>query len=275
MVRGAMLYVLEVDRLAGTRHSHNGHFSVEELRWLTTLTRLTSLTLERAALMYDLAQYASVGALARAFRHQIEHSLQRIANLAVVCRSNADNPDARIDELLRTVEQEVYRVSSLREFFAEEVMREPDDEALDTTVSKEVDLAVNLLGLENRDLVLPRRRLPLVRVPCGRHPLCLIVMHLLDNAKNAVEDAGSGYIKIRCGRRQDGPGYVLSVCDNGRGIPDDIAAAICEGAPIYRGKRLAEGLRSAELIAKEQGWDLRLSRARKPTRFELFFLDNV
>jgi GAF domain-containing protein/signal transduction histidine kinase len=274
-VRGRVFYVLEVDRLAETRHSHDGHFLVEELRWLTTLGRLTSLTLERAALMYDLVQYASVGTLARAFRHQIERCLQRIANLAVVCRSSTDDPNTRIDELTRTVAREVSRVSSLREFFTEEVMRESDDEALDTTVSKEVDLAVNLLGLEDGDLVPRRRRLPSLRVPCRRHPLCLIVMHLVDNARNAMDNANLGYIEVRCGRRQDGPGYVLGVCDNGRGIPDDIAAAIRKGDPVYKGKRLAEGLRSAELIAKEQGWDLRLSRARKPTRFELFFPDNV
>lgn len=109
------------------------------------------------------------------------------------------------------------------------------------------------------------------RVNGDRTRLVQILMNLLVNASQAIgEDRSDGLISVST--RVDGPEVVLSVSDNGPGIPDEVLGRLFE--PFFttkdRGEGSGLGLAIALDIARAHGGTLEVETERgRGTRFEL------
>jgi two-component system, NtrC family, sensor kinase len=82
------------------------------------------------------------------------------------------------------------------------------------------------------------------------------IMNLVANAVDAIE--GTGKIEITTGQREGG--YVVSICDTGKGIPDEIRARVLE--PFFTTKPVGQGtglgLSITYSIAQRHGGNLKL-----------------
>jgi len=161
------------------------------------------------------------------------------------------------------------RTKDLRDFFANEVFKEKSASVEYTTVSREIDLCLKMLGLTNSDLVRCPKQSIKVRVVQNQHPLCLILLQLLANAREAIKRKKSGLIKIGFKRGRRGTPHILSVSDTGDGISEVMAGELRRSPSTILRPPHGLGLQCAQLLAQGQGWTLFLARRKSPTRFEI------
>lgn len=96
-----------------------------------------------------------------------------------------------------------------------------------------------------------------------------VVMNLVQNALDALETEARGHIELSATR--EGGFAVLSVADNGPGVPEQLRQSIFD--PFFTtkavGKGTGLGLSISHKIAQEHGGDLRLCPERDGTCFQI------
>jgi two-component system C4-dicarboxylate transport sensor histidine kinase DctB len=115
------------------------------------------------------------------------------------------------------------------------------------------------------DIVLPDQDL---KVLGSRIRLEQILINLLQNALEATEEIGAARVEVRV--REEGDMVVLSVCDNGTGIPEAIRAQLFSPFNTSKESGLGLGLVISNDIASDYGGRIEVDSSEAGTRFSVF-----
>ncbi len=103
-------------------------------------------------------------------------------------------------------------------------------------IEENIESVITLLQYRLRDRIQVKRRYGKVTMlACHPGPLNQVLMNLLSNAIDAIE--GEGQIAVET--KTDGPMFVISVSDTGRGMPEAVRERIFE--PFFTTKPAGEG----------------------------------
>ena len=185
-------------------------------------------------------QMAALGELAAGLTHEIRNPLANVSSALQLLRSEETDDASERSQLLGQTLGELNRASRTLDGLLRLARPEPP---VKTTVD---------LGALTRDIVTlfgPRLRgrgvalsleadshLPALRL--DRSQMTQLILNLLTNSAQAVEDGGS--ISVRVAPFPDGKGVILSVIDDGRGIPPDMLDKVWE--PFFTTKEEGTGL---------------------------------
>lgn len=266
---GMLMNIVAFDKKGLGYNPDDRTFTTDEIHLFGTIGRLTSLALERACFAQQMLRQASVGASMGVFRHEIAGCFRRLSDQIVLSRNVPTESKQMIDNLLKTVTQEMNKTEVLREFFTNEVFKEKFTGVKHTPVSREIKLALKMIGLTHSKLVQHPKRSIKVRVVQNQHPLCLILLQLLTNAREAIKRKKAGLIKIGFKSGRQGAPHILTVSDTGIGVSKIIARELQRSPSTIWRPPHGLGLQCAQLLAQGQGWTLRLARRKSPTRFEI------
>ncbi|QCL95810.1 sensor histidine kinase [Agrobacterium tumefaciens] len=115
------------------------------------------------------------------------------------------------------------------------------------------------------DIVLPDQDL---KVLGSRIRLEQILINLLQNALEATEETGAARVEVRV--REDGDMVVLSVSDNGTGIPEAIGAQLFSPFNTSKESGLGLGLVISNDIASDYGGRIEVASSKAGTCFSVF-----
>lgn len=115
------------------------------------------------------------------------------------------------------------------------------------------------------DIVLPDQDL---KVLGSRIRLEQILINLLQNALEATEEIGAARVEVRV--REEGDMVVLSVSDNGTGIPEAIRAQLFSPFNTSKESGLGLGLVISNDIASDYGGRIEVDGSEAGTRFSVF-----
>jgi two-component system, NtrC family, sensor kinase len=213
---------------------------------------------ERARLQHELQEkerLASLGLLAAGVAHEVNTPLTGISSYAQLLLSDTNADDPRYG-ILKKMEQQTFRASHLVNnllSFAASRQRSEEPIALDEAIRTAVALHDDML--RPKQLTIHLELTPGLIVRGNFFELQQVVTNLLLNARDAVSVGGNIWISSR---REDGQA-VISVRDDGQGIPEELLATIFK--PLVTTKRgqggTGLGLAIAERIVKTHGGEIR------------------
>lgn len=218
-----------------------------------------AVTRRRLAATSRVAAWREV---ARRVAHEVKNPLAPIrAAVETLRRLRARNDpafDEYFDEASRTVLDEVHRIANIvTEFtrFARLPPPRPQELDLIEVVRHVIQLQKAGAGKATIDLVV-RRAPPLVRA--DRDQVIQVLTNLVANALDAVgakDGAEGGEVTVSID--SDGAGHaILTVTDNGPGIPPEIAARLFEPYATTKAHGTGLGLAIAQRIAIEHNGEL-------------------
>jgi C4-dicarboxylate-specific signal transduction histidine kinase len=196
---------------------------------------------------------AIVGRLASGVAHEINNPLAYVKANVNVLRRDLYGPDPLsegevkevLDETNGGIERICQIVADLKTF-----AREGTDELEPVELKELVDGAVRLASVR-----LPTGLRPAVEIPAGvlvranRRKLSQVLLNLLVNAGEAIEEARTKlpFVVLRTERTDDA--IVLSIEDNGPGIPDELQARLFE--PFFTTKGPGKGTGLGLALSRE------------------------
>jgi PAS domain S-box-containing protein len=204
---------------------------------------------ERRAMQAQLmvaSRMASVGTLAAGVAHEINNPLAFInANLVWLheqlgARRSAlgDHGFAELDAVVNETRAGIERIGTIVQDLKTFSRVETEETAVAVDVRKALAFATQMADLELRKharVVTEFEDVPPVLGSEGR--LGQVFLNLLLNAAQAIPEAGSNEIRIRC-RRQD-QAVLVEISDTGRGISPELQARIFD--PFFTTRPLGEG----------------------------------
>jgi two-component system nitrogen regulation sensor histidine kinase NtrY len=197
--------------------------------------------------------------VARRVAHEVKNPLAPIrAAVETLRRLRARNDpefDAYFDEATRTVLDEVHRISNIVTEFTR-FARLPAPKPTDVDVMELARQVVRLheAGSKAKVAVVVARVPPTVRA--DRDQIIQVLTNLLQNALDAVKDAGEAG-EVRVAVATDSAGNVtVTVSDNGPGIAPEIAARLFEPYATTKRHGTGLGLAIAQRIAIEHNGEL-------------------
>jgi signal transduction histidine kinase len=197
---------------------------------------VTERTRLRAQLVHA-DRLAALGRMAAGVAHEINNPLAFVTLAAdLLARRTAPGDGALVDEIRTGIERIAAIVRDLR-FFG----RDEDDLAGPVDLSAALDAAERLVAHELRPrgvLVKEYGELPPV-VGVARH-VEQVFVNLFLNAAHALEEKGEGHVVVRAVVTEDR--IVVSVADDGRGIPKELLDTIFEPFFTTRGVGGGTGL---------------------------------
>jgi two-component system, NtrC family, sensor kinase len=217
---------------------------------------------ERARLQHELQEkerLASLGLLAAGVAHEVNTPLTGISSYAQLLLSDTNVDDPRYG-ILKKMEQQTFRASHLVNnllSFAASRPRSDEPIAVDEAVRTAVALHDDMLRPKQLSIHLDLA--PGLIVRGNFFELQQVVTNLLLNARDAVSIGGNIWISAR---KEDGRA-VISVRDDGGGIPEDLLATIFK--PLVTTKRgqggTGLGLAIAERIIQAHRGEIRAENA--------------
>jgi len=228
LVREQVLGVIHLD-CPVTRHTYNEH----ELRLITAIGYQTGLAIENARLVQSHLQrerLAAAGEAVAYLSHYIKNLLQGVRSGADVLGRGLERQDfAQATEGWRIVDRNLDKSYNLMlNMLAFSKDREPRLEMLQLNrvvddavalVQKQADAAKVVVLADLDDAVPP--------FPLDYDGIHQVILNLLTNAVDAVP-RGDGLVNVRTRYDVAGKQVILSVADNGPGVPADQRAAIFE-----------------------------------------------
>jgi signal transduction histidine kinase len=223
--------------------------------------RMTRSLREGRESLIHSEKMASVGSLAAGVAHEVGNPLAAI--LGCVETLLSDRPDKPISPELRKDMLELIRGETQRIHVTIQGLlayaRPPREELEAVELGRVVEGAVALCKPQARfrdvEIAVDLRDLPAVRA--GANRLTQVLLNLLLNAADAVD--GRGRVQIVAERR--GERLLLSVCDDGPGVPAELRGRIFD--PFFTtkdvGKGTGLGLSVSQSIVEGFGGKLRLS----------------
>lgn len=185
-------------------------------------------------------QMAALGELAAGLTHEIRNPLASISSALQLMRSDESDPQSERGRLLDEMLTELDRVSkTLAGLLGLARPQTPQKQSTDLAA-----LTRDIVRLFERRLHGRHVRVsvetpdPLPALQVDRGQITQLVLNLLTNAEQAVKDGGS--IEVRLAPFPDGEGVILSVADDGAGVPADQLEKIWE--PFYTTKEKGTGL---------------------------------
>lgn len=238
---------------------------------LTSIDITRSKAAERA--MMRTEKLAATARLASTMAHEINNPLEAVTNLIFLAASSVDDPTS--GEYLRLASEELGRVAHI----TKQALAFYRGTSAPASVSiarlmKEV-LAVYSRRIETKHLRVEERFEPGAEVTAIAGELRQAFSNLVSNSIDAVGYGGLMVIRARLIVRAGQSGVLVSVADNGAGIPDTIRAQIFE--PFFTTKRdfgTGLGLWTTREIILRQGGSIRVrsrtGESRSGTVFCIF-----
>lgn len=266
------------DRRTRGRKGYNDAFTLDEVRLIARLGRMLSLAAEFIDARRTYFHLCRLGLLASLFWHYLSRSADELS----YAPETAIPPE--FQHLVKSMQATLKPFDGLfRNHKDREVHAIGSIEADWTSVDEELVAASHVFTAVKNDNILlndppPKGSFP-QRVPHTDHPLMLIVLTLLNNARKILarhlkkQRGGIGRIDIKLTRDRTSPACVhIRIKDTGPGLSvkearqlkdrlKDPALALANGE--------GSDLVYSAYLARELGWELKLTRARSWTTFDL------
>ena len=179
--------------------------------------------------------------MARQVAHEIKNPLTpmklNVQYLQQAIRNNNPNIMQLADRVSGSIIEQIDNLSYIAsEFsdFAKMPEAKPEDLLLSDLLGKAAELYRND---DTLDLTLTGTETPIM-IHADKSQVLRVFTNLLENAKQAIPADRRGSISIRVA--EDGGNVIVSISDNGTGIPDDVAARIFQ--PYFTTKTSGTGL---------------------------------
>ena len=187
--------------------------------------------------MIQIEKLSSLGTMVGGVAHEINNPLMGVMNYVEYAMNKA--VDAKSIEVLGSALHEIDRIRIIVQHMLVFVRADSDQQAI-CNVLDSVKRTVALLEGEFRKNALQLQvdlPLDLPQVKCSAGSLQQVLVNLLLNARDAIADQAVQRITIS-GQKQDGE-VILSVCDNGPGISDEIRNKLFD--PFFTTKPIGKG----------------------------------
>ncbi len=194
-----------------------------------------------------VSRLATVGEMSAGIAHELNQPLAAVANYAQACDRLLGLPEPDIEEIrgaLRQIAAQAVRAGDI-------IRRLRSLACNDVTKRESTD--INMLIGELTDLVQADARVHGVRYCLGltdglpqaevdRAQVQQVVLNLIRNALEALAEVpcGAGEVNVRTAVAHDGNHVEISVCDNGPGVSQAIAAHLFD--PFFTSKATGTGL---------------------------------
>ncbi len=256
-------------------------YSIEQLRLATAIGHMTGMAIENAKLVQARLQnerLAAAGETVAFLSHYIKNILQGM-------RSGADVVELGLKrEALDTIQQgwsildrgleKIFTLTTNMLTFSKD--REPDIELaqFNAIVQEAVDLAQRHADMKNVMLLTDLEDIP--PVPVDTNGVHQVALNLVNNAIDACAE-DSGRVIVRSHYEEEAEEVILTIEDNGAGIPQDKLAGIFDVFESTKGQGgTGLGLAAARKIIDEHNGRLTVSsRPGEGTTFRAHFPTNV
>ena len=180
---------------------------------------------------------AAVGQLAAGLAHEIRHPLASIEG-AVNVLANPQSPDDLQNEFRGIIKKECRRLGGLlTELLDFARPREPKFRQLDLAESVEDVARLARSSLSSSNIQIETDLAPdLPLVECDDEQIKQVLLNLVMNAAQAMHAGG----RVVISAERDDRGFVLSVADEGPGIPEEVRARIFD--PFFTTREAGTGL---------------------------------
>ncbi len=221
--------------------------------------------------MIHSSKLASLGEMAAGIAHEINNPLQSILLNTEILGATLDTAG---NKRLERVQEGISRIKAIVKdllIFAREDTTDTQNVDLNIVIEKATDIMRHQLKLANVNVRLDLEKRPLI-VSCNRNLFQQVVINLFQNAKDAIEESGTGSaVSIRSWLSKDKT-VAVEVVDDGPGIPKEIQAKIFEPFHTTKvvGKGTGLGLSVSRKIIEGMGGTLTVvSRPEKHTTFRI------
>ena len=229
---------------------------------------------------------AALGQLSAGLAHEIRNPLGVIKGSADMLRKKVEGSQPLIGELAGYIGSEVDRASALVARFLD-FARPARLELHPEQITSIIDRAVEWVGSQHREAAVEVRRdyaarLPLIKVD---QQLCeQLFINLIQNAYEAILQGdgqssngkkGTVFISVAPEQSPERPGIVVSVDDDGPGVPPAMQGQIFN--PFFTSKKQGVGLGlsiAAKIVDDHRGWIRLQSQPAKGAHFCLFLPQN-
>jgi len=185
-------------------------------------------------------QMAALGELASGLTHEIRNPLGSVSSALQLLRSEEPDPASDRARLLDQMLKELGRASTTLDGLLRLARPQPPEKSAVDLASVARDVArlfePRLRGRSVRLAVEVPGRVPVLMLDRGQ--MTQLLLNLLTNSAQAVADGG--FIEVRVAPFPDGEGVLLSVADDGVGIPPDQIEKIWD--PFHTTKKDGTGL---------------------------------
>jgi|SRR5450830_48209 len=193
--------------------------------------------LENREHMIQIERLSALGTMVGGVAHEINNPLMGVMNYVEHARDKAT--DASSKEVLNNALHEIDRIKKIVSnmlVFVRPDAGQQESCSLPETVNRTVDLLQSELtkNAVQVQIDLPQD-LPLIQ--CSAGSLQQVLVNVLLNARDAI--AGQTQPRITISARLEGGQVILSVCDNGPGISDEIRERIFD--PFFTTKPVGKG----------------------------------
>lgn len=259
VARDQVLGVIHLDT-PPTRHTYNEH----ELRLITAIGYQTGLAIENSRLVrshVERERLAAAGETVAYLSHYIKNILQGVRSGGEVLRRGLERRDfATTAQGWGIVERNVEKAYNLMAnmlVFSKE--REPRLEMLQVNrIVDEVIESVQKIADDGKIVLLSDLDSAVPAIPLDYDGIHQVVLNLVTNALDAVP-RGSGRINVRTRYHSDAKEVIISVIDNGPGVPPDVRQRIFNPFFSTKGQRgTGLGLAVARKIVEEMGGQIEL-----------------
>jgi signal transduction histidine kinase len=203
---------------------------------------------------------ATAGRFASEIIHEINNPLEAVANLAFLMKSQQLPEPA--NRYLEVMEEQIERINQItrRTLGFNRIVDHP----LKADLVELIQMAIRTYF---RDITLKSIKLELDLPPlaeCEVYPgeLTQVFSNLISNAVDASEPGGRLRIRIR----SRDPGFHITVCDSGCGIPTDIRNAVFEAFTTGKESGNGLGLWITRRIVEKHGGRIQLRTSTRPER---------
>ena len=203
---------------------------------------------------------ATAGQLAASIAHDIRNPLGIILSTSQLL-TRAGTLDERDRGLLQTIQEEVHRAADHLDSFLD-LTREVPLKRSRGDVREVIQNTANLFAAKSRqagvriDTEIPSE--PLV-ARVDHRKIRQVLVNLMLNSIEAMAGSGGGVVRVSAGPGKDRGHIIITVQDNGPGIPSEILERVLE--PFYSTKEggTGLGLPHARQIAERHGGSMNLS----------------
>ena len=243
--------------------------SVAEIRMAAKTERLYSI--ENLSGELSARESSAWRNLIRVLTHEIMNTLTPVTSLAETTVSMLDDPGA-IDDIREAITTIGRRSSGLIGFVSKyrELLQVPNPQLQPLAVRELFDAAVTLLADLLADVEVAVDVVPdSLTVEADRQLLDQVILNLVKNAVEAMETTESPRLRLQ--GRLDLGRTILSVGDNGPGVPDDVREQIF--IPFFTTKRTGSGigLSLSRQIMTAHGGDIAIRSSADGTTVSLVF----
>jgi two-component sensor histidine kinase/putative methionine-R-sulfoxide reductase with GAF domain len=233
----AAVPLLGKDHMLGVMHvlsRRTALFDGGEMALLRSVGAQMGIAVENMRLREEARRAEALETLIQEMHHRIKNNQQTVADLLSLEMSASANPEAR--QSLRDSIGRIKSIAAVHQLLSLEHLRLTDI----------TELARQVCDISLRQLVRPDRRVaaeirgPSIYLPSKQATaLALVMNELIANAlEHAFEDGQPGHLTIEL--QQEGPQIVVTVSDDGRGLPDNFALHQNNGLGLQIARTLVE-----------------------------------